>query len=167
MTLEEFNQLSEKEAFDSLYQCCASEKWASQVSKQRPYSSLQALLWAADQSWEQCGPEDTLEAFAGHPKIGDVKSLAKKYAATKSWAGNEQSGVDAASQSTIEALATGNQEYEKRYGYIFIVCATGKSADEMLDILNSRMNNEAETEFKIARGEQHKITHIRLKKLIA
>ena len=117
--------------------------------------------------FEKCGPEDWLEAFKAHPKIGDIDSLAKKYANTKNWSGKEQAGIETASMETLKALAEGNEKYEEKFGYIFIVCATGKTAKEMLTILNSRINNDPEKEILIAMHEQHKITEIRLHKLMA
>ena len=109
---------------------------------------------------------DWKEAFAHHPKIGDFESLKKKFASTRGWAEQEQSGSQNASMAVLQALALANQTYENRFGYIFIVCATGKSAEEMLKILESRLNHDPKIEIKIAAQEQDKITKIRLEKLI-
>jgi 2-oxo-4-hydroxy-4-carboxy-5-ureidoimidazoline decarboxylase len=106
-----------------------------------------------------------LEAFEQHPKIGDINSLKKQYANTVAWASNEQAGVDAASDEVLQALAKGNDDYERKFGYIFIVCATGKSAGEMLELLQSRLTNDPESEIKIGAEEQNKITKLRLEKL--
>jgi 2-oxo-4-hydroxy-4-carboxy-5-ureidoimidazoline decarboxylase len=108
-----------------------------------------------------------LEAFTHHPKIGDAKSLAEKFATTKEWASNEQSGVNEASILTLNKLAEGNKAYEEKFGYIFIVCATGKSASEMLSLLESRITNTPEVEIEIAMREQNKITHLRIDKLFS
>lgn len=132
-----------------------------------PVDNVEQLFRAADQKWNETGPEDWLEAFSHHPKIGDLGSLQQKFANTSNWAQNEQSGVNGSTIDIIEALAAGNKAYEEKFGYIFIVCATGKSAAEMLDILQSRLPNVPETEMKIAAAEQHKITRIRLQKLLA
>ncbi len=132
----------------------------------RPFAYKEALLEQARLQWEQCGPSDWLEAFTHHPKIGDLKSLEKKFASTRQWAGGEQKGVNTADQQILEALAQGNDDYEKKFGYIFIVCATGKSAGEMLEILKERLSNQPEEEIQIAQGEQMKITLIRLEKLL-
>lgn len=166
MTLEEFNQLNQAQAFDELFKCCGSTTWAKNLSEYLPFDSKADLLEKADIIWSACTKEDGLEAFTHHPKIGDVKSLSEKFASTKAWAGGEQAGVNQASQQTIEALAKGNQDYEAKFGFIFIVCATGKSAEEMLALLEARIHNDYETELQIAMAEQHKITHIRIEKLI-
>jgi 2-oxo-4-hydroxy-4-carboxy-5-ureidoimidazoline decarboxylase len=133
----------------------------------RPYESHLQLKEVADRSWMLCKREDALEAFSHHPKIGDVESLAKKFASTSQWAGNEQSGVNSASRMVLEDLASGNDAYERKFGYIFIVCATGKTADEMLAILQSRLPNDPDDELSVAMAEQHKITHLRIEKLLS
>lgn len=132
----------------------------------RPFAYKKTLLEQARLQWELCGPPDWLEAFTHHPKIGDLKSLEKKFASTRQWAGGEQKGVNTADQQILAALAQGNDDYEKKFGYIFIVCATGKSAGEMLEILKKRLPNQPEEEIQIAQGEQMKITLIRLEKLL-
>lgn len=133
----------------------------------RPFESLSEMLEISDRIWEECDIDDYMEAFAGHPRIGDVESLAKKYASTKAWAGGEQKGVEGADRAILERLAKGNADYEERFGHIFIVCATGKSAAEMLALLEARLNNDPEHEITVAAEEQNKITRIRLKKLLA
>jgi 2-oxo-4-hydroxy-4-carboxy-5-ureidoimidazoline decarboxylase len=120
----------------------------------------------AEEQWFQCSEQDWKEAFARHPEIGDVESLKKKFASTAEWASGEQSGVNTATQQTIETLAEGNRAYKKKFGYIFIVCATGKSGKEMLEILQSRMTNDPEDEIQVAADEQNKITKLRLEKLL-
>jgi len=131
-----------------------------------PADDLVELLEDAEEQWFKCSEEDWKRAFAQHPKIGDIDSLKKKFASTAAWASGEQSGVNAASQNTIEALAEANKKYEDKFGYIFIVCATGKSAEEMLEILLSRLPNDPEEEIEIAADEQNKITKLRLEKLL-
>lgn len=131
----------------------------------RPFESDEALLHSADAAFSSMNKDDWLAAFAAHPKIGDINSLRQKYGNTKEWAQNEQSGVAGTSLQVLERLAAGNTAYEERFGYIFIVCATGRSAVEMLEILNGRIDNDAEQEFGIAAEEQKKITKIRLEKL--
>lgn len=165
--MDKLNQLSPVEAFTALFKCCGSTRWANALTEKIPFGSIEELFAESDSIWEQCTKKDGLEAFTHHPKIGDVKSLEKKFTSTKEWAGHEQSGVNNARQATLQALADGNEAYEKKFGFIFIVCATGKSAEEMLELLNSRIGNHAETEFSIAMGEQNKITKIRLEKLLA
>ena len=131
-----------------------------------PADDLVELLEDAEEQWFKCSEEDWKEAFAHHPKIGDIDSLKKKFASTAKWASAEQSGVNTASENTIEALAEGNKKYEDKFGYIFIVCATGKSAEEMLGILESRLQNDPKEEIEIAADEQNKITKLRLEKLL-
>ncbi len=107
---------------------------------------------------------DWLQAFASHPRIGDRDALRAKFAATGAWTAHEQSGVDGAPEDLLGELAEENCRYEARFGYIFIVCATGKTAGEMLALLKERLTNDAGLELKIAAGEQAKITRIRLEK---
>lgn len=132
-----------------------------------PADSMEGLLDQAEEIWYECSEDDWKEAFAHHPEIGDVESLTKKFASTAQWASGEQSGVNAATTETITALAEGNRLYEEKFGYIFIVCATGKSAEEMLALLQHRLKNDPEKEIRIAAAEQNKITKLRLQKLIA
>jgi len=167
MTLEALNNLSEKEALEVLLKCCGSNHWATQVNSNRPFQRTPALMEAADTAWAACGEQDYLEAFSHHPKIGDVKSLENKFASTAQWASGEQKSVESASTSTIEKLAELNEAYASKFGFIFIVCATGKSAKEMLELLKARIYNNYADELKIAAGEQHKITIIRLNKLLS
>jgi len=166
MTIQEFNNLPADKTFEELFKCCGSTTWAKQLASKKPFESKTSLLHNSDWIWQNCTVRDGLEAFTHHPKIGDLKSLEKKFASTKDWAGGEQAGVNSATQNTLIALAEGNEAYFKKFGYIFIVCATGKTAEEMLALLNARLTNDTSTEIKIAMGEQNKITHIRLEKLI-
>lgn len=166
MTIQELNNLSTTEAFDAFEKCCASTTWVNKMVAARPFNSPEELYNKSEDFWWQSDKKDWLEACEGHPKIGDVSSLKKKYAETKAWAGNEQSGMNTASDAIIENLAKGNSDYENKFGYIFIVCATGKSAAEMSEILEKRLPNDEVTELKIAMGEQNKITKIRLEKLL-
>jgi 2-oxo-4-hydroxy-4-carboxy-5-ureidoimidazoline decarboxylase len=125
-----------------------------------------SLLQTAEEIWYSCKEDDWKEAFTHHPKIGDIDSLKEKFTSTAQWASGEQSGVNVAAQDILEALVTGNNMYEKKFGYIFIVCATGKSAKEMLDLLLARLRNDPQKEIQIAMGEQNKITKLRLEKLL-
>ena len=135
------------------------------MAARRPFSDAAQLLQAAEDIWWNLSDRDWLEAFSHHPKIGNVDNLRKKFASTASWSEGEQKGVNRASEKTLEQLAKGNNDYESKYGYIFIVCASGKSAEEMLAILQQRLHNKPAEELKIAAGEQSKITAIRLEKL--
>ena len=167
MNLDVFNRLSTDEAMRDLLRCCGSRRWAQAVAAQRPMANAALLFTAADEVWWKLDRADWLEAFTHHPKIGDIDSLRAKFASTKDWASGEQSGVNAAGEDVLRGLADGNRDYEKRFGYIFIVCATGKSAQEMLTLLKERLKNDADQELRIAAGEQAKITKIRLEKLLS
>ncbi len=167
MTLDELNRLNEADATTAFTQCCTSTRWVERMVIDRPFESLAEMLEISDRIWEECDVDDYLEAFEGHPRIGDVESLAKKYANTKTWAGGEQKGVEGADRAILERLSKGNADYEEKFGHIFIVCATGKSAAEMLALLEARMPNDPKTEVMVAAEEQNKITRIRLKKLLA
>ena len=166
LTLEKINELPENELKQALQNCCGSSEWVNRMMLSRPYASLETIFDLAVSVWCSLGKADFLEAFSHHPKIGDTESLKKKFADTAHWAGNEQSGVNTATDDVIEALAKGNMDYENKFGYIFIVCATGKSAQEMLDILEARLPNEPDDELIIAAAEQAKITDLRLRKWI-
>lgn len=133
----------------------------------RPFRSLAGLLGAADTAWAACGPADWLEAFSHHPRIGDLDSLRRRFADTAAWATGEQAGTAEADEATLAALAAGNASYERVFGHIFIVCATGKTAPEMLALLEARLANTPESEACVAAAEQHKITRLRLEKLLS
>jgi len=161
MTIKEFNKINRDLKTRALLSACWSAKWTELMLKKFPFASEADLVDAATDVWyDQCGPTDWLEAFSHHPKIGDIKSLTEKFA------GKEQAAVAAASKKTIAALAKANKEYEAKFGFIFIVCATGKSATEMLRLLEDRLGNTIGEELHIAMGEQMKISILRLQKLI-
>jgi 2-oxo-4-hydroxy-4-carboxy-5-ureidoimidazoline decarboxylase len=166
MTLHELNTLPKQQLKAELAKCCGATAWVEKMLPFFPADDLVELLEDAEEQWYKCTEADWKEAFSHHPKIGDIESLKKKFASTAKWASGEQSGVNIASQEIIESLAKGNKEYEEKFGYIFIVCATGKSAEEMLEILNSRLPNDPEEEIEIAADEQNKITKLRLEKLL-
>jgi len=168
MELNTFNNLPPREAEAALANCNGAARWASLMVQARPFGSAAALFNHCNEIWyEECREEDWLEAFSQHPKIGDIGSLKEKYAATKGWAAGEQSGVKSAPETVLEQLAEANRLYEEKFGFIFIVSATGKSAGEMLRLLNDRLENKREEELLVAMGEQCKITQIRLGKLIS
>jgi 5-hydroxyisourate hydrolase/2-oxo-4-hydroxy-4-carboxy-5-ureidoimidazoline decarboxylase len=161
MTIKALNKLSKTEKSKLLSGCCGSAAWLELMMKQFPFASESSLIEAATDAWyNQCNSLDWLESFTHHPKIGDVKSLTKKFA------GKEQASVAAATKKTIAALADANTEYEAKFGFIFIVCATGKTATEMLRLLEDRLSNTIGEELHIAMGEQMKITILRFQKLI-
>ncbi len=151
---------------EQFQRCCGSSKWVNGMLEGIPFSSKEAVFELAEKIWtKDCGKADFLEAASHHPKIGDIKSLEKKFATTANWSSNEQQGVNTAKREVIEALAQGNADYEAKFAYIFIVCATGKTAAEMLALLQARLHNDPAHELVIAMGEQHKITLLRLEKM--
>jgi 2-oxo-4-hydroxy-4-carboxy-5-ureidoimidazoline decarboxylase len=131
-----------------------------------PADDMVELLEDAEEQWWLCSEDDWKEAFTHHPRIGDLASLKEKFAGTAAWASGEQSGALSASDETLKALAEANRLYEEKFGYIFIVCATGKPAEEMLALLKERLNNNPEEEIRIAADEQNKITRLRIEKLL-
>ena len=168
MTLQELNQLKEPALAEALQKCCGAPAWIENMVAIFPVADAEALMDQAKTQWNKLSEADWREAFAHHPKIGGkVNALREKFASTRTWAEGEQAAVKQASQETLEALAAGNTEYEKKFGYIFIVCATGKSSEEMLALLQARLPNKPEEEILIAMAEQDKITRIRLEKLLA
>ncbi|HEX8348843.1 MAG TPA: 2-oxo-4-hydroxy-4-carboxy-5-ureidoimidazoline decarboxylase [Hymenobacter sp.] len=167
MTLPELNQLDKTILADALGKCCGATVWIEDMCQIFPVSDQQTLFDKAREIWYRLSESDWLEAFTHHPKIGDISSLKEKFASTSTWAAGEQGAVKQAPQQVLEALAEGNRAYEEKFGYIFIVCATGKSAEEMLTLLQARLPHEPEQEIKIAMGEQAKITQLRLEKLLA
>ena len=166
MTLEKLNALSSRDAVTFFRQCCGSLQWARIVAERRPYSSIERLCSVADEVWNDLSPTDWKEAFSHHPRIGDIKGLRKRFASTATLAESEQAGVLKTPEKILKSLAEGNALYEAKFGYIFIVCATGKSAEEMLQLLNARLDNRPAEELRIAAGEQAKITKIRIQKLL-
>ena len=149
-----------------LLRCCGAKRWADSMEARRPFGSDEALFKTADELWARMKPADVREALAHHPRIGaSMDELKKKYGSTAAWAAGEQSGAQSADEATLLALRDGNAAYEERFGYVFVVCATGKSAAEMLAILESRLKNDADTEIAVAAAEQGKILRIRLEKL--
>ncbi len=168
MTLDELNHLPAPALAEALSKCCGSTVWVESMVARFPVFDVKTLMDEAKTQWNSLVEADWREAFTHHPKIGDdVEALRAKFASTSTWAEGEQASVSQATQATLEALAAGNDEYERKFGYIFIVCATGKSAEEMLALLQARLTNKPEDEVLTAAGEQDKITRIRLEKLLA
>lgn len=156
----------ESEQRQTLTRCCGSSRWVEgMISSLEQLKSDHELLSYADRLWATLKKEDFLEAFSHHPQIGaDPEQIRKKFAATEGWSSDEQSGMSAATTEVIDRLAQGNRVYIERFGYLFIVCATGKSASEMLSLLEVRLNNDPEIELYVAAAEQAKITKLRLEK---
>jgi OHCU decarboxylase len=165
--LEKINQASVEDAESMFRDCCGSSAWSKRMAGSRPFANESEVMESADFIWKRLETSDRLEAFAAHPMIGESKAAANQPAKSADWSKGEQSGVDSADELLKSELAVANQEYFDKFGFIFIVCATGKSADEMLQMCRSRLGNDRETEIAIAANEQQKITGIRLRKLLS
>lgn len=167
MNLIQLNGFTVEQANHAFMQCCTSSTWVNAMVQARPFTDKQSIAKQADLAWQELEEADYLEAFEGHPKIGDVSSLRAKYANTKELAGNEQGLVKEASDDVLEVLSQGNTDYEEKFGFIFIVCATGKSAKEMSDLLQARLPNNKKQELLNAAEEQRKIFQLRIAKALA
>jgi 2-oxo-4-hydroxy-4-carboxy-5-ureidoimidazoline decarboxylase len=165
MTIAEFDHLDTPQKRTLLLQCCGSPVWVDKMIAALPAEDLIDLLEIAEETWYSCDQQDWLEAFAHHPKIGDLQTLKEKFSSTAHWAEGEQASVKQASEQTLKELVEANSQYEEKFGYIFIIYATGKSADEMLANLKARLQNDPSAELKIAMEEQIRITKLRLEKL--
>ncbi|MET0625065.1 MAG: 2-oxo-4-hydroxy-4-carboxy-5-ureidoimidazoline decarboxylase [Pyrinomonadaceae bacterium] len=164
--VEKLNRLAPEEAHAALLACCGSARWAERVAALRPFWDVGQMLRIAERVWRELGPEDWLEAFRAHPRIGERKAERETGEQSRNWSEGEQSRARDAAAETLDALSEANREYEARFGFIFIVCATGKSAEEMLAALRARIENDPETELRVAAGEQWRIAELRLKKFL-
>jgi 2-oxo-4-hydroxy-4-carboxy-5-ureidoimidazoline decarboxylase len=162
--LTRWNRLSVEQAAREILPCCGSVAWARDVVARRPLDDDTSLIAASDEVWWRLQASDWMEAFSKHPRIGERKAPAAASARSAAWSVQEQRNVADAEESVQLALAEGNREYEQRFDRVFIVCATGKSASEILEILRSRLRNDDSTELREAAEEQRKITNIRLKR---
>ena len=167
LALGRLNLLSPGEAENELLKCCGSRSWAQRLINERPFKSLDDLLAKADRIWWSLGPDDWLEAFRSHPKIGEKKAEHQTSPEAQHWSEQEQSGTRGGAQETMRLLAELNDQYEAKFGYIFIICASGKSSDEMLARLRERLKNDPQKELPVAAREQALITQLRLRKLVA
>src|SRR5437867_12513694 len=165
-SIKRLNQLSADRAEAEFLKCCGSTRWAKQMTEARPFTNIDELFSRADEIWWSLSTDDWLEAFRTHPKIGEKKAATAQSPEARNWSAQEQSQSQQAAAETKSALAEGNRKYEERVRFIFIVCATGKSSEEILSILNCRMPNERETELKISAGELRMIIYMRIEKLL-
>jgi 2-oxo-4-hydroxy-4-carboxy-5-ureidoimidazoline decarboxylase len=163
--LAQLNASTDDEAAHLLRRCCGSTRWVERMLARRPFASTDDLQAAAKTAWSGLERADYLEAFAHHPRLGADAAQLKARFATASWSAQEQSGLAAADDATLEALREGNVAYEARFGFVFLVCATGKGAREVLTLLEHRIHNDLETELHVAAAEHAKITRLRLEKL--
>ena len=164
--LVSLNSIPASAAFEEFLKCCGSKEWAQRLIAERPFETLDELSSKADRIWWSLEPSDWLEAFHSHPKIGEQKAVAATAREAQQWSADEQSGMRDSSQSIVAELAQLNRVYEEKFGFIFIVCASGKSSEEMLGLLQARLENDRGEELRIAAAEQAKITQLRLRKLI-
>jgi OHCU decarboxylase len=160
MTIEELNLLEPLAAESEFQRCCGSARWAKAMAVARPFADVAAMIACGEAVWASLSPADWLEAFAAHPRISERRAVT-------TWSSEEQAGARLADEPTHAKLAALNVDYQQRFGYIFIVCATGKSSTEMLALLDARLANDPQTELAIAAAEQRRITALRLQKLVA
>ncbi len=159
---QRLDDADEATACGLLTACCGSSRWVEAMLAHRPFRDRETLCETARRLWFGLTPADWREAFGHHPRIGDRDALRLRFAATRHLSAQEQAGVDGATDEILDALAEANGAYERRFGYIFIVCATGRSANQMLQLLKERLGNDPDLEIRVAAGEQARITEIRL-----
>ena len=167
ITIAQLDEMPDAEAAFKLAACCGSGRWVAEMLLRRPLGSRGHLVGAADEVAASLREPDWLEAFRHHPKIGQRISNAVVSTSAESWSTGEQSAVATASTAIRAALADANEDYERRFGFIFIICASGRSATEILAALRARMGNTREAEIFVAAAEQQQITRLRLEKLVA
>lgn len=165
--LDEWNAMNADEAATAVLACCGSTAWAAQLAARRPLGTLPELLAASDSAWWPLGEADWKEAFDSHPRIGETHAQASAADASLRWSASEQGAAMLSDDEAKRCLSEGNKAYEERFGRIFIVCATGKSSQDILAILERRMRNTPEAELHEAAEQQREITHIRLRKWLA
>ncbi|MCI0587877.1 MAG: 2-oxo-4-hydroxy-4-carboxy-5-ureidoimidazoline decarboxylase [Planctomycetes bacterium] len=164
--LERLNGLAGEAAREEFLRCCASRRWAEAMETRRPFPDSAALLRAAEEVASDLGAADWLEAFAGHPRIGDRARLRERFGRAGEWSSREQAGLDSASEEILDAIERGNRSYEERFGHVFLVCAAGKDAARILGLLRERLRNSPDVELDLAAREQRAITRLRLERLL-
>lgn len=160
-SLDGFNSAPSDEVESVLFGCCSSREWAHALASQRPYASLEALYEAADAALDDLDGAEFDAALAGHPRIGERAGDAHSADSER-----EQAGVSESSAATLAALAAGNREYEARFGHVYLVCADGRSGEELLAVLRERLGNDPQAEWDTTRAELRKINRLRLGRLI-
>lgn len=161
MDLAGFNTAPVDDVRAALLDCCSSVQWADEVAARRPYPSPAVLYAAADEAVAGLDDAELQAALAGHPRIGE-----RARDGHSAGSGREQAGVASSAAPTLDALADGNREYEARFGHVYLVCASGRSGDELLAVLRDRLRNDPATEWDVTRAELSKINQLRLAKLI-
>jgi 2-oxo-4-hydroxy-4-carboxy-5-ureidoimidazoline decarboxylase len=162
--LTRWNALSATEGAQEILPCCGSQRWAHALARLRPFADIEMLLAQSDEIWQQLDPADWDEAFSSHPRIGEKKAPESATKKSAQWSSQEQSGVSHMTEDIQSQLRRANEQYEQRFGRIYIVCATGKSAEEMLAILYRRLENDEAAELREAAEQQRQITQLRLRK---
>jgi len=165
--LAHWNELPAEDAAREIMACCGSTAWAQAVVERRPFADEGSLMRTSDEIWSKLNTPDWMEAFSKHPRIGERKAPQLASAQSAAWSALEQQKVAAAGEAVELALAEANREYERRFNNVFIVCATGKSAPEILAILRRRLRNDDAAELREAAEEQRKITNLRLQKWLS
>jgi OHCU decarboxylase len=167
VTLDELNALSPERAAEVFRACCGASRWVDAMVARRSFDATDAVISMADDIWLAMGPDDWREAFAHHPRIGERAAAQVQDERAAAWSAGEQSSIAAADASIHDELAEINRAYEARFGYIYIVCASGRSSDELLEIARRRLANAPDDELRIAAEEQRQITRLRLRKLLS
>ncbi|MEM8933637.1 MAG: 2-oxo-4-hydroxy-4-carboxy-5-ureidoimidazoline decarboxylase [Acidobacteriota bacterium] len=168
MNLDELDTMPEAWARNLLSACCGSRQWLDSMVERRPFGDRAGLFAAAEAAADTMDRDAWLDAFSHHPRIGDLDTLRDRFGARSgSWSESEQAAVGDADDTVLERLADANARYEARFDHVFIVCASGKRADEMLALLEARLDNEPTHELTVASDEQRKIMRLRLDKLLA
>jgi 2-oxo-4-hydroxy-4-carboxy-5-ureidoimidazoline decarboxylase len=162
--LARWNVLPQEAAVKQILPCCGSQAWACEMAAQRPFQDEGALIAASDAVWRDLDESEWMEAFNSHPRIGESRALNPSALRSSAWAMQEQKEVADAGEAVKITLAEGNREYESKFGRIFIVCAMGKSAAELLETLRRRLQNDAGAELREAAEQQRQIIQIRLRK---
>jgi OHCU decarboxylase len=158
------NRLSREEAYAELLKCCGSTRWARETAALKPFWDVTQVIIIGHRVWSVLDEEDWLEAFRAHPKIGETKAAAEVSEESRRWSEGEQRRATEASPETLAALREANREYEERFGFIFIIRAQGRTAEEILAALRERLKNDRDAEIRIAAAEQWDITELRLRK---
>jgi 2-oxo-4-hydroxy-4-carboxy-5-ureidoimidazoline decarboxylase len=165
--LARWNQLPSDEAEHEVLPCCGSKAWARRMAAGRPFADEASLLATSEDAWRSLGEADWMEAFRSHPRIGETRAEQPSHARSAAWSAEEQRKAAGGGDVVKIALADANREYEARFNRIFIVCANGKSAGEILEILRRRLQNDAETELREAVEQQRQIIRLRITRWLA